>query len=139
MKEDIDRYVEYIKTTYRRNIPITEADLIRNTLLHIIASNFKDVATASFTTANYSSAIAINNTPQDLATANKNRTSLTIQNLDNTDVLLVGIGEDAYSGRSYEIEPRGVGVVEEGEADKRISVLSSKTGLKFVAIARLKR
>ncbi len=92
----------------------------------------------SFTTANYSSAIATANTPQDLAAANSNRDRLTIQSLDSTDVLLVGIGEDAVSGRSLEIEPRGLGVLEEGEADKRISVLSAKAGLKFVAIARIK-
>ncbi len=92
----------------------------------------------SFTTANYSSAIATANIPQNLATADPDRDRLTIQNLDSTDILLVGIGEDAVSGRAYEIEPRGVGVVEEGEADKRISVMSAKAGLKFVAIARLK-
>lgn len=92
----------------------------------------------TYINANYSSAIAAANIPQDLATANPNRDRLTIQNLDSTDVLLIGVGEDAESGRSYEIEPRGLGILEEGEADKRISVLSSKVGLKFVAIARLR-
>jgi hypothetical protein len=92
----------------------------------------------SFTTANYSGAIALANTAQDLAAANPNRDRITIQNLDSTDVLLIGIGEDAIASRSYEIDPRGVGVIEEGEANQRISILSAKTGLKFVAIARLR-
>jgi hypothetical protein len=92
----------------------------------------------SFTTANYSGAIALANTAQDLAPASPNRDRLTIQNLDSTDVLLIGIDEDAVSGRAYEIDPRGYGVVEEGEANQRISILSPKTGLKFVAIARIR-
>lgn len=92
----------------------------------------------SFTTANYSSAIALANNPQDLAPANPNRDRITIQNLDSTDVLLIGIGEDAQAGRSYEIDPRGVGVIEEGEANQRISVSSAKVGLKFIAIARMR-
>jgi hypothetical protein len=92
----------------------------------------------SFTTANYSGAIALANTAQDLAAANANRDRITIQNLDSTDVLLIGIGEDAIAGRSYEIDPRGQGVIEEGEANQRISISSPKAGLAFVAIARIK-
>lgn len=104
----------------------------------------------SFTTTNLSGAIAVANIPQDLAggnaasqaahgtpalaAANPNRDRITIQNLDSTDILLIGIGEDAVSGRAYEIDPRGSIVIDQGEADKRISVMSAKVGLKFVAI-----
>ncbi|MGL4619888.1 MAG: hypothetical protein ACRCZS_12645 [Chroococcidiopsis sp.] len=87
----------------------------------------------SYTTANYSGAIADANTAQDLA-AVPNRDRLTIQNLDSTDVLLVGIGEDAVLGRAYEIDPRGSIVIDVGEANQRISVRSAKAGLQFVAI-----
>lgn len=92
----------------------------------------------SFTIANYSGAIAVANIPQDLAAEDPNRDRITIQNLDITDVLLIGIGEDAQAGRSYEIDPRGVGVIEEGEASQRISLSSDKAGLQFVAIGRIK-
>ncbi|MGL4623254.1 MAG: hypothetical protein ACRCZS_30100 [Chroococcidiopsis sp.] len=92
----------------------------------------------SFTTANYSDEIENANTPQDLTAANPNCDRLTVQNLDSTDVLVIGIGEDAQAGRSYEIDPRGVGVIEEGEANQRISVMSAKAGLQFVAIARIR-
>ena len=92
-----------------------------------------------YSVVNYSGTIASSNIAQDLTTANPNCDRITIQNLDSSDILLVGIGEDAVSGRSYEIEPRGVGVVETGEANKRISVSSSKVGLKFVAIGNIRQ
>lgn len=94
--------------------------------------------TVTYSTANYSGAIAVVNTPQDLAIAAASRDRITIQNLDLTDTLLIGIGEDAQIGRSYEIEPRGWAVIEEGEANQRISIMSAKAALKFVAIARLR-
>lgn len=126
--------------TYRGN-KYSVASVIGALLLKLLQNNgivSSPSGNQTYINANYSSAIATANTAQDLAAANSNRDRISIQNLDSTDVLLVGIGEDAESGRSYEIEPRGLGILEEGEADKRISVLSSKTGLKFVAIARLK-
>lgn len=87
---------------------------------------------------NYSGIIVSANVPQDLAPPDLRRHYINIQNIDDDGVLLIGIDSDAQAGRSYQIEAGGSGVVEIGEADKRISVLSSKTGLKFVAIARIR-
>lgn len=112
--------------------PATVADFSGN------VGNGDPQPSISFTTENLSGAIAGANIPQDLTPANPNCDRLTIQNLDSTDVLLIGIGEDAQAGRSYEIDPRGVGVIEEGEANQRISVMSAKAGLQFVAIARVR-
>ncbi len=95
-------------------------------------------APSSYSIANYSGIIAESNTPQDLAIALRSREYITIQNLDENAILLIGIDQDAASGTSYEIEPRGSAVIERGEADKRISVLSAEAGLKFVAIARIR-
>lgn len=87
-----------------------------------------------YAVANYSGIILAANTAQDLALVNVNRDRLTIQNLDTTDLLLIGIGENAVSGMAYEIDPRGSITIETGEADKRISVISAKAGLRFTAI-----
>ena len=92
----------------------------------------------AYDVANYSGIIVASNTAQDLAIANPDREYITIQNLDENAVLLIGINQDAEFGTSYEVEPRGSAVIERGEADKRISVLSRSNGLKFVAIARIK-
>jgi hypothetical protein len=135
VKIDVENFQDYRGNKY--NI----ASVIGALLLKLLQGNGignSNSASGGFAFANYSGAIALANQSEDLAAANANRDRITIQNLDSTDVLLIGIGEDAIAGRSYEIDPRGVGVIEEGEANQRISILSAKTGLKFVAIARLK-
>ena len=92
--------------------------------------------TNSYTNPNFSGTIAAANTPQDLAAADPNRDRLTIQNLDETESLLYKIGEDAAVGSSFELLKGGIAYLDAGEADKRISVLSGKQGLAFVAIGR---
>lgn len=112
--------------------PATTADFSGNG--GQVGNGYGSPSLPSYTTANYSGAIAEANTAQDLAIAVPNQDRVTIQNRDSTDVLLIGIGEDAVLGRAYEIDPRGSIVIEVGEADKRISVMSAKAGLQFVAI-----
>lgn len=135
VKTDIENFQSYRGDKY------SIASVIGALLLKLLQSNGiinNPVVAQTYTNPNYSGAIATTNTPQDLAIANPNRDRLTIQNLDSTDVLLVAVGEDAELGRSYEIDPRGLGILEEGEADKRISIMSAKAGLKFVAIGRVR-
>jgi hypothetical protein len=133
VKTDVENFQNYRGDKY------SIASVIGALMLKLLQSSGAiNNSTQTYTNSNYSGAIAAANTPQDLTNANQYRDRITIQNLDSTDVLLVGIGEDAVSGRSYEIDPRGVGVIEEGEADKRISVMSTKVGLKFVAIGRVR-
>ncbi len=117
---------------------LTEHEIQRRLLINRTVGSNGQPSVVSFTTTNLSGAIARGLTPQDLTAANPNCDRITVQNLDFNDVLVIGIGEDAQAGRSYEIDPRGVGVIEEGEAQERISVMSAKTGLQFVAIARIR-
>lgn len=139
VNQDLENFQSYRGNKY------SIASVIAALLYKLVESNLAGSgygygysSTQSFTTANYSGAIAAANVAQDLAIADVNRDRITIQNLDSTDILLIGIGENAQIDRSYEIDPRGWAVIEEGEANQRISVLSAKTGLKFVAIGRLR-
>ena len=93
----------------------------------------------SYSNPNYSGLINTANTAQDLAAANANRDRLTIQNLDEDEAMLINIGGDAGSGNSFVLDPGVPALLEEGEADKRISVSSAKAGLRFAAIGRVKQ
>lgn len=137
VKIDVENFQSYREDKY------SIASVIGALLLKLLQSNnigigYGSPLLPSYTTTNYSGAIAVANIPQDLAAANPNCDRVTIQNRDSTDVLLIGIGEDAVLGRAYEIDPRSSIVIEVGEADKRISVMSSKAGLQFVAIGVLR-
>lgn len=86
----------------------------------------------------YSGTIAQANTPQDLCSSNYNRDRLTLQNLSESARILLNIDDDAMAGISFVIEPGGYLQLEEGEADKRISVASPSSGVNFVAKGRVK-
>ena len=103
-----------------------------------LTANTGQTSVPNYAVVNYSGTIATANTAQDLAAEDTNRDLLTIQNLDDKDDLLLGFGEDASVGRSYQIPPGGVGQIELGEASQRISVASVKAGLAFVATGRVK-
>jgi hypothetical protein len=133
LQQDIANYLAYVQGSH---VP---PETISSALLYKGAAVGGGSATAGsiYSTVNISGVITLANAAQDLAAASPNRDRIDIQNLDASEVLLIGIGEDATSGRAFEIDPRQSAVIEEGEANQRISILSSKTGLKFVAIARI--
>ena len=116
------------------------SELIRiGDLLESSSQNGGGGGIVTYGKADYSGIITAADTAQDLAAANPNRDRLTIQNLDDIESLLISIDVDAEVGSSVVLDPGGVATLEEGEADKRVSVRSAKTGLPFVAWGRIKQ
>lgn len=103
-----------------------------------LLENGSDEQDVTYLNPNYSGTINSANVAQDLATADPKRDRLTIQNID-TESLLFSIAADAKIGSSIVLDPGGIATLEQGEADKRISVRSAKTGLSFVAWGRVKQ
>jgi hypothetical protein len=94
------------------------------------------IGTISYSNPDYSGAIIQANTPQDLCSANPSRDRVTLQNI-STGRIILNVDANAVPGVSFVIEPGGIVVLEQGEADKRISIASATAGLAFVAKGRI--
>lgn len=132
VQTDVERFQSY------RNNKYNLASVVAGLILRLIDNLNGNNLTATYSNPNYSGVIAIVDTPQNLVIANPKRDRLLIQNIDDTDTLLLNIDADAATDISFQIRAGGDFLLEEGMADKRISVMSSKVGLKFVAIGRVK-
>ena len=124
LTDAIASYKNYLKTEYPRSIPTTDAELVRNSLLYLLANKDSESITSVKPTPSTPVDGTVGTKAIDLATAKSDRTAIFIHN-NGAGVLKLNFGADVTATSCiYTIDP--------GQTLREDSVLAS---LRISAIA----
>ena len=140
LTDAIASYKNYLKTEYPRSIPTTDAELVRNSLLYLLANKDGGSITSVGPTPSTPVDGTVGTTAVDVATAKSDRTSILIHNHSTSASLLIHCGQDAKPNSGlFVLHPERSIAIEGVLAGLRISaVVKTRSGsVNYTAIELL--